>query len=100
MANKKLGTTASELRLPAKRVKGEKKPKWQAKTGGKKAKEVNVAEPVEATVETPGPEVEQPQEAPSYAESPNTNEAMEPVPTPEPTEAPSTEEPTPATDPE
>ena len=46
MANKKLGTAASELRLPNKKVKGEKKPKWQAKTGGKKAKEVEVAEPV------------------------------------------------------
>ena len=47
MANKKLGTTASELRLPAKKVKGDKKPKWQAKTGKAKAKEVEVAEPVE-----------------------------------------------------
>jgi hypothetical protein len=32
MANKKLGTVASELRLPTKKAKGEKKPKWQAKT--------------------------------------------------------------------
>ena len=53
MANKKLGNAASELRLPTKKAKGEKKPKWQAKTGGKKAKEVEVAEPVEAAVETP-----------------------------------------------
>ena len=68
MANKKLlGTATSDLRLPAKKAKGEKKPKWQAKTGGKKAKEVEVAEPVEAVVETPAPEVEQPQEASSSA---------------------------------
>ena len=58
MANKKLlGNATSELRLPAKKTKGEKKPKWQAKTGGKKAKEVEVAEPVETVVETPAPEV-------------------------------------------
>ena len=61
MANKKLlGNATSELSLPGKKAKGEKKPKWQAKTGGKKAKEVAVAEPVETAVETPAPEVEQP----------------------------------------
>ena len=39
MANKKLlGNAASDLRLPTKITKGEKKPKRQAKTGGKKAK--------------------------------------------------------------
>ena len=32
MANKRLGTAATELKLPTKKVKGEKKPKWQAKT--------------------------------------------------------------------
>jgi len=65
MANKKLGTEASELRLPTKKTKGEKKPKWQAKTGGKaKSKDVEVAEPVKAVFESPAPEpeVEQPQE--------------------------------------
>lgn len=38
MANKKLGTAAFELRLPTKKDKAAKKPKWQAKTGGRKAK--------------------------------------------------------------
>jgi len=28
MANKKLGIAASEMRLPAKKANGEKKPKW------------------------------------------------------------------------
>jgi hypothetical protein len=50
MANKKLGTAARELRLPAKKTKGDKKPKWQAKIGGKKAIEIKVVEPVEAAV--------------------------------------------------
>ena len=100
MANKKLGTTASELRLPTKKAKGEKKPKWQAKTGGKKAKEVEVAEPVEAAVETLAPEVEQPQEAPAPADSLNTNEASIPAPTLEPADTQPLEEPTPDTDPE
>jgi len=44
MANKRLGTAATELKLPTKKVKGEKKPKWQAKTGNKKAKDVEVVE--------------------------------------------------------
>jgi hypothetical protein len=48
MANKKLlGTATSELRLPTKKVKGEKKPKWQAKTGDKKAKEPLVETPAQ-----------------------------------------------------
>src|SRR5260221_9034357 len=100
MANKKLGTTASELRLPAKKAKGEKKPKWQAKTGGKKSKEVEVAEPVETTVEMPVPEVEQPQEVTTPVEAPRDEIPTEPAPTVEPTETPSTDEPKPSTDPE
>ena len=61
MANKKLLETAtSDLRLPTKKDKGEKKPKWQAKSGGKKAKEVEVAAPLEAVVKTPAIEREQP----------------------------------------
>jgi len=100
MANKKLGTTATELRLPTKKVKGEKKPKWQAKTGGKKAKEVEVAELVEATVETPVPVMEQPPETATQADTPNTNEAIQSAPTAEPAETQSTDEPTPATVPE
>ena len=62
MANKKLGTAASELKLPTKKAKGDKKPKWQAKTGKGRAKaeEVAVAEPMEQPVETPA--TEQPQE--------------------------------------
>jgi hypothetical protein len=98
MANKKLGTTASELKLPAKKTKGEKKPKWQAKTSGKKAKAVEVAEPVEAAIETAVPEVEQPLETPSLVDAPNTNEASEPAPIPIPVETPPLEEPTPPTD--
>jgi dipeptidyl aminopeptidase/acylaminoacyl peptidase len=39
-------------------AKGDKKPKWQAKTGGKKAKEVEAAEPLEMAVETPTTEPE------------------------------------------
>jgi len=100
MANKKLGTAASELRLPAKKAKGEKKPKWQAKTGVKKAKAVEVAGPVEAAVETPAPETEQPQETPSLADTPSTNEATEAAPTLEPTEASPIEEQLPTSDPE
>ena len=48
MANKKLlGTAASELRLPAKKAKGDKKHKWHAETGGKKAKEPVVVTPAQ-----------------------------------------------------
>jgi hypothetical protein len=44
MANKKLlGTATSDLKLPTKKAKGEKKPKWQAKTGKRKPKEVEIA---------------------------------------------------------
>lgn len=100
MANKKLGTAASELRLPAKKTKGEKKPKWQAKTGGKKAKAAEVAETVEAAVETPALEAEQPEEAPSLADTTNTNEASKPATTLETTETPPTDEPAPTTNPE
>jgi hypothetical protein len=100
MANKKLlGNATSELRLPGKKVKGDKKPKWQAKTGKAKAKEVEVAEPAEIEVETPAPEVEQPQETPSLADMPNTNDGTEQEPRTEATETPPPEEPTPATDP-
>jgi len=95
MANKKLGTAASELRLPTKKAKGEKKPKWQVKTGGKKAKE-----PVEMAVESPATEVEQPQEAPYLADSPYTNDASEPAPADEPAETHPVDEPSPAIDPE
>lgn len=52
MANKRLGTAATELKLPTKKVKGEKKPKWQVKTG-KKAKGCESVETPEVTVETP-----------------------------------------------
>jgi len=101
MAIKKLGTAASELRLPAKKAKGEKKPKWQAKTGGRKVKEVEVAEPVEAVVETPTPEVEQPLYVQTPAEMPTDETTSEPAPTDEPTDAPpTTDEQTPATEPE
>jgi hypothetical protein len=101
MANKKLlGTAVSELKLPAKKTKGDKKPKWQAKTGGKKAKEVEAAVPVEAAVEMPAPEAEQSQEVTTPAETPFDEIVTEPTPTVEPTETPSTDEPTPATDPE
>ncbi len=96
MANKKLGTVASELRLPAKKAKGEKKPKWQAKTGGKKAKEVEVAEPAEGIVETPAPEVEQQLEVTTPSETPTNEITTEPVPTVEPLEASPADEITPA----
>ena len=60
MANKKLGTAASELKLPTKKAKGDKKPKWQAKTGKGRAKadEAVVAETTEQGIETPSPAVE------------------------------------------
>ncbi len=51
MANKRLGTAAAELKLPTKKLKGEKKPKWQAKTGNKKAKDVGVVETPDVVVE-------------------------------------------------
>ncbi len=86
--------------MPTKKAKGDKKPKWQAKTGGKKAKEVEGAGPGEAAVETPAPELEQPQELTTPLESPSEEIATEPAPTIEPTEAPPTDETTPATDPE
>ncbi len=98
MANKKLGTTASELRLPTKKAKGDKKPKWQAKMGGKMVKEVEVAEPVEATVETTTPEVEQLIEVTTPPETPMDEIATEPAPTNKPTDTPPTHEPSPATD--
>ncbi len=50
MANKKLKVGGGELKLPAKKSKDEKKPKWQAKTG-KKAKVEPVVE-VPTSVET------------------------------------------------
>jgi len=52
MANKRLGTTAAELRLPVKKVKGEKKPRWQAKIGGRKGKPELVVESPEVVVDT------------------------------------------------
>jgi len=100
MANKKLGTVARELSLPAKKVKGEKKPKWQAKTGGNKAKEVEVAEPVEAGVDTPVTELAEPLEVTRPSEMPSDEIASEPAPTVEPTDAPPTDKQTTATDPE
>ena len=101
MANKKLlGTATSELRLPAKKVKGDKKPKWQAKTGNGKPRGVDATEPMETVAETPATELDQPQEALPPADTPNTNEASEPAPTLEPTETQPTEEPAPATDPD
>ena len=51
MANKRLGTAAAELKLPTKKDKTSKKPKWQAKIGGKKGKELMVA----ASAHTPRP---------------------------------------------
>ena len=101
MANKKLlGAATSELKLPTKKAKGEKKPKWQAKTGkGKaKSKEDVVAESVEMAVEMPTTADEQPQDVATAAEMPTTNETLEPAPSVEPTETPPDEEP--ATDPE
>ncbi|HQR08352.1 MAG TPA: HTH domain-containing protein [Gemmatales bacterium] len=66
MANKKLGTSASELKLPTKKVKGEKKPKWQAKMG-KKMK----AEPVVETPDVAEPVVdESPTLPPEHADVP------------------------------
>lgn len=56
MANKKLKVGAGELKLPAKKSKEDKKPKWQAKSGGKKAKD-----PVVETL---------PQEEPTLAPEP------------------------------
>ena len=44
MANKRLGTAAAELKLPTKKDKSVKKPKWQAKIGGKKGKTEPVVE--------------------------------------------------------
>ncbi|MBL8825191.1 MAG: winged helix-turn-helix domain-containing protein [Planctomycetia bacterium] len=52
MANKRLKVGAtSEAKLPETKVKGEKKPKWQAKTGGSKSKKATVETP-EIVVET------------------------------------------------
>ncbi|MFT3881811.1 MAG: winged helix-turn-helix domain-containing protein [Gemmatales bacterium] len=67
MANKKLKVGGGELKLPAKKAKGEKKLKWQAKTGRK----VNT-EPV-----AEGPEVVEPGKLVELATLP-----------PEPTETP------------
>lgn len=59
IANKKLEVAGGELKLAAKKVKGEKQPKRQAKTGKGRSEEVEVAEPVETTVERLTTEVEQ-----------------------------------------
>ncbi|MFO0815315.1 MAG: winged helix-turn-helix domain-containing protein [Gemmatales bacterium] len=74
MANKRLGTAAAELKLPTKKVKGEKKPKWQAKTGNKKAKDVEVVDAAELVVETPAQDESvlspEPTETPRVATTP------------------------------
>ncbi len=53
MAYKRLGTPATELKLPTKKVKGEKKPKWQAKIRGKKGKAERVVETSEGLEAAP-----------------------------------------------
>lgn len=110
MANKKLGTTASELRLPTKKSKGDKKPKWQAKIGKGKAKaeEMPATEPTEQAGETPVVAVEEPAsvvEHPVEVATPETTQeshvpepTLEPTPTIEPTSEQAAEEPTPAID--
>lgn len=78
----RLGTVATELKLPTKKVKGEKKPKWQAKTGNKKGQGSEVVETNEVVVETPV--LEESTTPPEPTETPvvaGTNEAASVVPT-------------------
>ena len=105
MANKKLGTTASELRMPAKKAKGEKKPKWQAKTGGKKAKEAVIETPAQgeltlATEPTELPVVATTSEVQEVEPTTTDKAATTPDAAPATSDVPATEEPAPATDPE
>ena len=103
MANKKLmGAATSDLRLPAKKDKSDKKPKWQGKFGKGRAK-VEEAVAVEPTVETPEIVVEeptsvaeQPVEVPTAEttqETPVQEPVLEPTPSVEPTEEQQAEEP-------
>jgi hypothetical protein len=98
MANKKLKVGAGELKLSAKKSKEDKKPKWQAKTGGKRAKELVPEEPAqeEPTVKS------EPTELPVVATTPEALEAEstatgEAATTPDPElavpDVPATEEP-------
>ncbi|MFO0815343.1 MAG: hypothetical protein U0796_19180 [Gemmatales bacterium] len=75
MANKTLGTAAAELKLPVNKDKNAKKPKWQAKIGGKKGKPEPVAEAPEAV--KPGVVADEPSVAkePTEAQSVSTGMA-------------------------
>ncbi|MBL8823017.1 MAG: winged helix-turn-helix domain-containing protein [Planctomycetia bacterium] len=105
--NKKLKVGAAELKLPEKKVKGDKKPSWKVKTGstnGKKS-QVETPESVGKTEPTSPPE---PTDAATLATSPNagvvesataeevaiTNETVESAGNvPEPPEEPDTKKP-------
>ena len=98
MANKKLRVGgASDLKLPAKKSKDDKKPKWQAKTGGKKGKAEPVVE-LPSVVDEQAPVVDQPVDVPGadtmpaeaapLEESPALESAPESTPTGEPTPDP------------
>jgi len=77
MANKKLKVGGCELKLPTKKAKGEKKPKWRAKTG-KKAEPV--VEAPEVSVETTE-QVEQPVDVPATETQPLESIFGEAMPT-------------------
>ncbi|MBL8823797.1 MAG: winged helix-turn-helix domain-containing protein [Planctomycetia bacterium] len=73
MANKKLKVGgSSDLRLPTKTVKGEKKTKWQAKTGGKNKGKEPAVEPHELTAQEEHILPPEPTDAATVATSPDT----------------------------
>ncbi|MFT3883604.1 MAG: winged helix-turn-helix domain-containing protein [Gemmatales bacterium] len=83
MANKKLKVGGGELKLLAKKDKGEKKPKWQAKTGKKVKVEpmAEVPEVVEPGLLDEGPTLPpEPTEPPDVATTPEAM-AVEPTTT-------------------
>lgn len=86
MANKKLKVGATnEVKLPTKKDKSEKKPKWQAKIGGKKAKMVETSVQEEPTLAPEPTEVPGVATSPEPAEvEPTATDEAPPMPDPKP----------------
>ena len=71
MANKKLKVGgASDLKLPTKKSKDDKKPKWQWKKGEKKAKADEVVETPEVVADESVPALQRPAEVPEAETTP------------------------------
>ena len=100
MANKKLrvGGT-SDLKLPTKKSKDDKKPKWQWKKGDKKAKAEDVVETPLDVATMPAPAVEQPADVPAAEDIPVEVAPLDGVAIEPSLESTPTEEPTPDPEP-